>query len=102
MPDQHSSELALSSLESLIIEDDGSAEWQYVIDLCAVLVEALGSSKPIDIVEVTIRTYLEGIFNVWANELAVKSGRPVSQLAAEQQMASEESWIATFALVTAL
>ena len=102
LPDERSAELVLLGLETIDVEDDGSPEWQYMIDLSAVLTEALGNRDSHEAVEVTIRTYLEGAFNVLANDVAVQSGKAVSQSVAVEAIARNATWDGAVALVNAL
>jgi len=62
-----SGELLLSALEGFDIEDDGSAEWQYVVDLIVMISAALDGQDVSVCLQTALRSYLEGTFNVLAN-----------------------------------
>lgn len=95
-------EVALLGLESLDVEDDGSPEWQYLIDLAASLNDALRGADPAVAVESTIRAYLEGTFNVLANTIATRSDRSVSQAMAEAEISASAEWKEALALTMTL
>lgn len=97
-----SDEIVLAGLEALDVEDDGSPEWQYMVDLAAMLSEALNGVGSSEAVESTIRTFLEGVFNVLANAIAMRSGRSISQAMAAEEIGNSAEWKESLALVTAL
>jgi hypothetical protein len=100
MPASHAQHIV--ELNSFEIEDDGSAEWQWVIDLLSMLLVALEGQHVDACVETAIRTYLEGTFNVVANQMAEGVGRPISQRDAEARMPRDETWQRTVAFVRSL
>jgi hypothetical protein len=93
--------LVLHGLDALDIEDDGSAEWQYAIDLACDLLETLARGPRSPDVERTVGTYLEGEFNVAANVLADTSGHPVSHADAIRVLDTVE-WQGAVAFVSGL
>lgn len=97
------SDLLLARLEALEIDDDdGSAEWQYAVDLASVLLVALSCDWSKPRVDHTVRTFVEGAFNVAALQIAERLGRPVSQAQAVAEVAGEEAWLRAVALVASL
>jgi hypothetical protein len=92
----------IAELNSFEIEDDGSAAWQRVIDLLSMLLVALEGQQVDACVETAIRSYLEGTFNIVANQMAEGAGRPISQRDAEARMPQDETWQQTVAFVRSL
>jgi hypothetical protein len=90
------------ALEGLAVEDDGSSDWQRLIDLAAMLQEALRGSSVESCLENAIRWYLEGEFNVISNEFANIRGKPISQQRAETQVEADTRWIRACTIVQAL
>lgn len=102
LPDPSSAEVSLTRLEVLELEDDGSADWQLVVDLAAMLISALGDDDVDTCVETAIQTYLEGTFNVVSNELAAKAGLSISHRDALKAMEASPAWQHALSVVTAL
>ena len=94
--------MLISRLEAFDIEDDGSAEWQFVIDLIAMLSIALDSRDPAECLRVTLHTYLEGMFNILSNKLAIADGRSISRVEARNRLAHDREWTRTVSFVTSL
>jgi hypothetical protein len=92
----------IERLESFDVEDDGSAEWQYAIDVAAMLLSALGGDPLPACATATLTTYLEGTFNVVANNLAMANGRPISQLEAVDRVPESDTWRRAVAFVQSL
>jgi hypothetical protein len=84
------------------VEDDGSDEWQHVLDVVTMLAGALEDDDLETTVEATLTTYLEGTFTVLANNLAETDGRPISLVDAEERLAGDERWRAAVDLVRAV
>jgi hypothetical protein len=53
-------------------------------------------------VQIAIRTYLEGTFNIVANEMVAGAVGTISQTDAEARMAQDETWRRTVAFVRSL
>lgn len=92
----------VAQLESASIEDDGSAEWQHLIDLIAMLLDVLQARAVRTCIENAIAWFLEGEFNIRANELAEAKGTPVSESEARRSVESQAQWAKAVALVGAL
>ena len=92
----------IGRLESFDIEDDGSAEWQYAIDVAAMLLSALGGDPLETCATTTLTTYLEGTFTVVANTLATTNGHPISHLEATNRVPESDTWRRAIAFVRAL
>jgi len=97
-----SGELLLSALEGFDIEDDGSAEWQYVVDLIVMISAALDGQDVSVCLQTALRSYLEGTFNVLANTLAGADGKPISNEAAMRRLGHDAEWRRTVDFVRAL
>jgi hypothetical protein len=82
----------LGPLEAFSVEDDGTAEWQYAIDLVAMLADALRGTELDQCVRNALTWYLEGTFNILANELSDVRGRPVSQTEASAHVGQNDRW----------
>jgi hypothetical protein len=95
-------ERARVDLGDFDIEDDGSSEWQYVIDLTSMLLIVLEGRTPTECVKQTLTWCLEGTFNVLSNDLAEAQERGVSHPEARRLMAENDVWLRTVAFVRAL
>lgn len=82
----------LEALEGFDVEDDGSPEWQFAVDLIAMISTALGGQELSICLETAVRSYLEGIFNVLGNTYAVAAGRPISQVETIKRLVSDTEW----------
>jgi hypothetical protein len=97
-----SAESLLSSFEAFSIEDDGSAEWNYMIDLIEMISAAVGGQDISSCLETALRVYLEGTFNARARVHAVSNGRPISYAEAKSRVANDAEWKRTVDFVMAL
>ena len=82
----------LAAFDNLSIEDDGSAEWNYMIDLIEMLSGAIKGQEVGFCLETTLRVYLEGRFNLLTRSYAVAAGKPISYADAKQRAASDTEW----------
>jgi hypothetical protein len=96
------SDLLISRLESFDIEDDGSTEWQYVVDLVSMLSAALSGEDLEVCLRTTLYSYLEGTFNVVANELSRTLGRSIAHSDALAQVSASKTWERAVSFVNAL
>ncbi|QKV73935.1 hypothetical protein [Amycolatopsis sp. Hca4] len=92
----------VAGLSAFDVEDDGSDEWQHVLDLVTMLVAALSDDDLASTAHHTISTYLEGTFTVLANDLARDAGRPISQQDAEEGLSRDPRWQRAVGLVRTL
>ena len=92
----------IAHLEEFDVEDDGSAEWQYAIDVTAMLLSVLNGEGLVTCATTTLTTYLEGTFNVVANNVAAVAGHPISQLEASSRVPDDEIWRRAVRFVRAL
>jgi hypothetical protein len=92
----------VARLEAFDVEDDGSAEWQRVIDIISMLLSALTGDGAIACATTALTTYLEGTFNILANDLATRDGHPISQADASRRIPEDERWQRAVAFVSAL
>jgi hypothetical protein len=79
-------------LSQFDVEDDGSDEWQYALDLVSTLIKALEGADLDELLEHTATTYLEGAFTVVANRLADENGGVISQAEADRRVPDTEDW----------
>lgn len=100
LPASHQQHVA--ELNDFAIEDDGSAEWERVIEIITMLVVALEGQHVDACVQAAIRTYLEGTFNIVANRMAVAAGGTISHADAKARMAHNETWQQAVAFVRSL
>jgi hypothetical protein len=92
----------VAALEGFPIEDDGSAEWQHLIDVVAMIQEALGGTSVENCVEHAIVWYLEGESNVLSNELARSQGRTLFLPEAQVSVEAHPRWARATAFVETL
>jgi hypothetical protein len=102
VPSASSTELVLIRLEGIAIDDDGSPEWGFMLDLVEDLLAVLHGEPVQRCVATTLRTFLEGMFNVLANELAASAGGTISQAEATKRLAHNDAWKQTVAFVQSL
>jgi len=74
------------------LEDDGSADWQYLVDLIAMLLPAHDGRDALTCLRIALQTYLEGTYIVLANEESARLGRPISQTEAQATVQADASW----------
>ena len=84
------------------IEDDGSADWQYVVDLIAMLLPALDGRDASTCLRIALLTYLDGTFIVLANAESGRLGRPISETEAQASVEAHESWLRAVAFAQSL
>jgi hypothetical protein len=80
------------ALEAFDIEDDGSAEWQRMLDLIAMLLAILHDTPAIDAIRDAMQTHLEGTFNIVANAHSDAAGHPISETTALSLMDTDPTW----------
>jgi hypothetical protein len=102
VPAASSTELVLIRLEGIGIEDDGSPEWGFMLDLVEDLMAVLHGESVQRCVTTTLRTFLEGMFNVLANEVAVSAGSTISHAEAQRRLAHDGAWKQAVAFVQSL
>jgi hypothetical protein len=82
----------VEELTDFELEDDGSPEWQYVLDIVTMVLTALEDDDLATCVSSTLTTYLEQSFTLLANDLAEQDGRPISQADADARLAVDDRW----------
>ncbi len=63
-----------------------------MVDLAAILTETLSVDDVRQATESVLLTFAEGMFNVLANELAVRQNRSTSQLEAASEIERDPRW----------
>lgn len=83
----------LSALESMILpDDDGTAEWQCLIDLISSLGEALRKGIGSDVYEDTVVMFLENVKNSIANRVCSQKGRSISETELDELLPGDAEW----------
>jgi hypothetical protein len=82
----------LSALEAFDVEDDGSDEWSYMIDLIEMISPVIQGASISVCVETALRVYLETMFNHRARVYGDAAGRPISVAEAKERMADDPEW----------
>jgi hypothetical protein len=95
-------ELLIAKLESFDIEDDGSAEWQFAVDLIEMISVTLDGQDASTCLQSAIRSYLEGTLTVLRNDYAVSVGGIISNDIAMKQLAADPEWCRTVEFVEAM
>jgi hypothetical protein len=95
-------ESLLSAFEAFDIEDDGSAEWSYTIDLIEMLSAAIGGEDVSACLETALRVYLTEIFNALTRAYAIADGKPISYAEAKTRIADDVTWRRTLDFISAL
>jgi hypothetical protein len=88
--------------EAFDVEDDGSAEWNYMIDLIEMIAAAIGGQDVGSCLETTLWVYLEETFNALTRTYAVADGRPVSYTEAKERVAADPEWHRAVDFINAL
>jgi hypothetical protein len=96
------SERLLVGLESFDIEDDGSQEWQNVVDLITMLLNVLNDEAPEASLRNARTTYLDGTFHAIANAAAASLDKPISRAEALRVVERDPTWRAAKEFVLAL
>lgn len=92
----------LASLEGFDIEDDGSIEWNYMIDLIEMISVVIENRDIESCLETAVRVFLEGAFGLRVREYASKDGGPVSYADAKMKAAEDDEWIRAVDFVRSL
>lgn len=92
----------LSAFEAFDVEDDGSAEWSYTIDLIEMLSAAIGGEDVSACLEIALRVYLTQTFNSLVRAYAIADGKPISYAEAKVRVADDVAWRRTLDFITAL
>jgi hypothetical protein len=95
-------ESLLSAFEAFDIEDDGSAEWSYTIDLIEMLSAAIGGENVSACLETALRVYPTETFNALTRAYAIADGKPISYAEAKTRVADDVTWRRTLDLISAL
>jgi hypothetical protein len=90
--DPPSVEAILDAFEAFDIEDDGSPEWNYMIDLIEIISTVIRGEDVRTCLDTTLRVYVEGRYNMIARAYAISEDRPISQKEADERMARDPEW----------
>jgi hypothetical protein len=92
----------IAALEGFNIEDDGSKEWQYTVDLASTMLDVLSGEEPLVCLRNAIQSYLESSFNIIANAVVESVGHPISQAEVQAVVGDSPEWHAAKSLILAL
>jgi hypothetical protein len=92
----------LAVFEAFDVEDDGSFEWNYLIDLIEMISAAIGGQDVGGCLETALRVYLEETFNALTRIYAVEEGKPVSYTEAKERVAVDPEWHRAIDFINAL
>jgi hypothetical protein len=81
-----------SRLDAFDIEDDGSDEWQYAVDLISTLDRALAGAALPELLEYAVTAYAEGTYTTIANALADANGGVTTQATANRDVPRTDEW----------
>lgn len=95
-------DLLLSALEAFDIEDDGSVEWLYMVDLIVMISAAIAGQEVSACLDTALRSYLDGVFNALVRSYAVADGRPISYSEAKKRLAGDAEWGRAVEFISAL
>jgi hypothetical protein len=101
-PSASSAELVRIRLEGIAVEDDGSPEWGFMLDLVEDLLAVLHGEPVQRCLATTLRTFLEGMFNLLAGELAASADGTISHAEAKARLVHNDAWKQTVAFVQSL
>jgi hypothetical protein len=87
-----STEQILSAFEAFGLEDDGSTEWNYMLDLIGMITPVLSNQDVGTCLDAALRFYLDGAFNMRARVYAVANGKPISVTEVRQRIADDPEW----------
>ena len=95
-------ERLVAELEAFDVADDGSAEWQYMIDLMTMVQMAVRGKDLSDCLRRALQTYLEMSFHIISRTYAAAAGRPLGLTEAKEMIAADADWARVVAFVRAL
>lgn len=93
-------DLLIARLQAFDVEDDGSDEWQHMVDLIEMVTVAIDGHDIGTCVETSLRLYLEGQYIVMSNSYA--RSRPISVADADRLLGEDPAWARTVSFVTSL
>jgi hypothetical protein len=85
-------ERLVAELEAFDVEDDGSAEWQYMVDLMGMVQMAVRGKDLSDCLRHALQTYLETSFHMIGRTYGAAAGRPLSWKEAKEAVAADADW----------
>jgi hypothetical protein len=90
------------AIKEFHIEDDGSDEWTYMVDLIGVMTPPAEGSDVGECVDVAIQTYIDSMLNSRARAYADETGRPISMAAVNERVVSDPDWLRVLDFVKSL
>jgi hypothetical protein len=95
-------ESLIRDLEGFDVEDDGSATWNYMIDVMEMISPVIGGQDIEICLKTAIRVYLETSFNVRVGDFAIERGRPISYADARTRIVDDPVWIKSVSFLNSL
>jgi hypothetical protein len=92
----------MAKLESFDVEDDGTAEWQYMVDLIGMVQVAVRGKDLSRCVWQALSIYLDQSFDISSRKYLEAAGRPLRLTEVEQLLASDTVWAGTVSFVRSL
>jgi hypothetical protein len=90
------------SVKEFHIEDDGSDEWTYMVDLIGVITPPVEGGGVSECVDVAIQTYIDSMFNSRARAYADEAGGPISVADVNERILSDPAWLRVLNFVKSL
>jgi hypothetical protein len=84
------------------VEDDGSDEWSYMVDLIGVLTPAVEGLSAVECLDATLRMYMDSMLNDRARVYADQAGRPISVAEVDGRMMNDPEWRRVLSFVGSL
>ena len=96
------SESLIIRFDNFDIEDDGSAEWEFIVDFVTMIAPAVDGQDIGACLEIALRSYLEGIKNVLSNGYAAAYDGVIRYDDAMKQLAVDPEWSRAVDFIRAL
>jgi hypothetical protein len=92
----------LAAFGAFDIEDDGSPEWNYMIDMIEIISPAIDGRDIGSCLETALRVYLAGSFNMIARSSVTAGAPSISYIEAEVLIANNPEWVQVLEFVNSL
>jgi len=84
------------------VEDDGSDEWAYTVDLIEATSPVVEGADLDGCTEVALTTFLDSMFNSRARAYGDEFGRPVSVAEVRERIVNDPAWLRTLEFVSSI
>lgn len=92
----------VAELESFDVEDDGTDEWHYMVDLMGMIEVAVRGESLSSCVQRAISVYLNQSFHISGRKYGEAAGRPLRLTEVRQLLASDADWARAVSFVRSL